>query len=61
MLALFVIVVVGGLTGIMIGAVLLDLQVHDTCFVVAHLHYVVSATCRAIDTVTATCGGARSA
>jgi cytochrome c oxidase subunit I len=32
--------VIGGLTGVMIAAVPLDLQVHDTFFIVAHLHYV---------------------
>jgi cytochrome c oxidase subunit I+III len=32
--------VIGGLTGVMVAAVPLDLQVHDTFFIVAHLHYV---------------------
>jgi cytochrome c oxidase subunit I+III len=39
-LAFFVILVIGGMTGIMLASVPLDLQVHDTFFVVAHLHYV---------------------
>jgi cytochrome c oxidase subunit 1 len=39
-LSFFVILLIGGLTGIMLASVSLDLQVHDSFFVVAHLHYV---------------------
>jgi cytochrome c oxidase subunit I+III len=39
-LGFFFILVIGGMTGLVLGSVPLDLQVTDTYFVVAHLHYV---------------------
>jgi len=39
-MAFFVTFVIGGLTGVMVAVVPFDWQVHDTHFVVAHLHYV---------------------
>jgi cytochrome c oxidase subunit 1 len=39
-LAFFFVLVLGGMTGLMLAAVPINLQVHDTYFVVAHLHYV---------------------
>lgn len=36
----FVIFVLGGISGIMVGLVPLDWQLHDSYFIVAHLHYV---------------------
>src|SRR5258705_185873 len=40
MLGFLSIFIVGGLTGVMLAAVPLNTQVHDTFFVVAHFHYV---------------------
>jgi cytochrome c oxidase subunit 1 len=39
-LGFVVVFIIGGFTGVMVASVPYDLQVHDTYFVVAHLHYV---------------------
>jgi cytochrome c oxidase subunit I+III len=38
--AFFVVFIIGGMTGVMTASVPLDWQLHDTFFIVAHLHYV---------------------
>jgi cytochrome c oxidase subunit I+III len=37
---LFFVFIIGGMTGVMLGSVPVNLQVHDPFFVVAHFHYV---------------------
>jgi cytochrome c oxidase subunit 1 len=39
-LGFLIVFLIGGITGVQLGAVPFDLQVHDTFFVVAHFHYV---------------------
>jgi cytochrome c oxidase subunit 1 len=39
-LAFFFTFILGGMTGVMVAAVPIDTQVHDTYFIVAHFHYV---------------------
>ena len=36
--------IIGGLTGLQLGATVADIQLHDTLFVVAHFHYIIFAS-----------------
>jgi cytochrome c oxidase subunit 1 len=40
LIGFFFIFIIGGMTGVMVASVPLDWQLHDTFFMVAHLHYV---------------------
>ena len=40
-LAFIFLFMIGGLTGLVLGALATDVQVHDTSFVVAHFHYII--------------------
>jgi cytochrome c oxidase subunit 1 len=40
-LAFIFLFIIGGTTGLILGSVATDVQVHDTAFVVAHFHYII--------------------